>query len=475
MRSGSRILGALLVPLIALVFLWLANSRPGYFTNVTYLGGLMLLEVVIVAVWHYEKIFFLIMMLAFLWGGSSLPLVGAGEVGRWVFLIVGAAVGLFRWLDRDRRQPLGSLHLTAGLCVLSAVVSGVVSARTELSLLKTTSLFFLFLYGSCGARVAVAGREATFFRGLLTASEVVAYVCVFFYFVLRFAVLGNPNSLGAVMGVAVIPLLVWGTLVADERQIKHRRIVALCLATLLLVSSASRAGILACAFSVTVTCIALRRGTLLLKGLMVVVFLVAGLAVIQPDQFDSLVSTATETILFKGKPEQGLLGSRKDPWQDTVDVIKESPWFGSGFGTDRMQTRYQTDSMIRTLEGNSREHGSSYLGLLQYLGLLGIVPFVILLALVSLQAYRVCRWMWRSGSPYGYAVPLTMVCLAGLVHAAFEDWLFAVGYYLSVFFWTCVFLLFDLQPRPARQPVVVQRTWVTSQVHPSQVAVSAHR
>ena len=43
-------------------------------------------------------------------------------------------------------------------------------------------------------------------------------------------------------------------------------------------------------------------------------------------------------------------------------------------------------------------------------------------------------------------VPFALVVLAGLVHAGFEDWLFAVGSYLCVFFWVCAFLLTDLVP-----------------------------
>ncbi len=38
---------------------------------------------------------------------------------------------------------------------------------------------------------------------------------------------------------------------------------------------------------------------------------------------------------------------------------------------------------------------------------------------------------------------------AGLAHAAFEDWMFAVGYYLSVFFWAMAFILVDLLPETA--------------------------
>jgi hypothetical protein len=39
-----------------------------------------------------------------------------------------------------------------------------------------------------------------------------------------------------------------------------------------------------------------------------------------------------------------------------------------------------------------------------------------------------------------------MVIFAGLIHAAFEDWLFAPGYYLCVFFWSVAFVLIDFAP-----------------------------
>ncbi|MGA8541761.1 MAG: hypothetical protein WB566_19820, partial [Terriglobales bacterium] len=52
-----------------------------------------------------------------------------------------------------------------------------------------------------------------------------------------------------------------------------------------------------------------------------------------------------------------------------------------------------------------------------------------------------------------YAIPLAMVVLAGLVDASFEDWLFAVGYYLCVFVWVFAFVLADLVPDAALVPI----------------------
>jgi O-antigen ligase len=474
MRFTSRIFGLLVIPVVAVVMLLTAETHPGYFSNVTYLGGLLLLEVALAAVWHYERWFFFILMLTFIWAGTNLPLAGAGSVVRWVFLAVGAFVGLVKWAEQEPRQHFTGIHLVALLCVLSAVVSAMVSNRTQMSLLKSSSFFLLFLYGSCGVRVAVAGREAGFFRRLLTACEGISYVSGFLYIVLRFELFGNPNSLGAVMGVAIVPVLFWGVLIAEDRSLRHRRAFAFLLASYLLYSSVSRAGFLACAIAITVACIALRRHKLLIQGAFAVIFMGAVIAVVQPGQFDALVSSFSEDLIYKGKPQEGLLGSRTSPWKDTVAVIRESPWFGSGFGTDVAPGEpVQASSVFRTIEGTVREHGNSYLALLEYVGLLGVVPFVILLYQTLRLVFRSCCWMWRTGDAHHYAVPLAMICVAGLVHAVFEDWLFAVGYYLNIFFWTSVFILSDLQPRPLKKAIALYNPWRHAPANPEPVPVSA--
>src|ERR1700752_2799324 len=140
MKSESRIFGLLALPAVALLLLLAAEFYPGYFNNVTYLAGLLLLEVVAVAVWHYDNWFFLILMIIFLWAGMEIRLSGGAPV-RWVFLSVGALVGLIKWAESDRRKRLGGLHLVAFLCVLAAVVSSIASNRTQTSLLKSSSLF----------------------------------------------------------------------------------------------------------------------------------------------------------------------------------------------------------------------------------------------------------------------------------------------------------------------------------------------
>jgi O-antigen ligase len=172
------------------------------------------------------------------------------------------------------------------------------------------------------------------------------------------------------------------------------------------------------------------------------------MAVANPSHMGELVASLSGRFVFKveGRPHQGILGSRDTPWDDTIAAVKQHPWFGTGFGTSDLGSEGSDvqGSSIYTVEGSNREHGSSYLAMAEYMGLLGILPFLLLLVLVLRAVGRAYTWMRRSGDLNHYAVPFAMVSLAGLIHAAFEDWLFAPGSYICLFFWVLAFLLIDL-------------------------------
>ena len=131
--------------------------------------------------------------------------------------------------------------------------------------------------------------------------------------------------------------------------------------------------------------------------------------------------------------------------------------------------------VFATTEGSVREHGNSYLALLQYVGMLGIAPFLVLLAMAFRQIFLGLSRMWRTRDARSYTVPLVLVCIAGLVHAFFEDWLFAVGFYLNIFFWTSVFVLAELQRERAPEPVRVSRSWSSIPVSAAQAPLSPSR
>ena len=202
------------------------------------------------------------------------------------------------WM-REHKHTYTSFHLVALFCVAAALVSAMVSADPATALLKVVSLFLLFAYGAGGARLAIRGREIKFVLGLLLGMEITAYLTALAYLG-GIHLWGNPNSLGAVVGVAIVPFLLWGFLIAETRAQRYRRFGALCLSGVLLYMSLSRAGMLAAAVTTLVMLVALRRQRLLIQGAFVVFTFVAIAAMVQPSHFDELVATFTSNVIHKG-------------------------------------------------------------------------------------------------------------------------------------------------------------------------------
>jgi O-antigen ligase len=425
--------------------IYIAVSRPAYFSSSNELATLLFLQVLLAAIWNYRTRFFPLLLAVFLWAGSMLPMNVAWTSGRWVVLAAGALVGLIAYA-RDPRYYFTTFHLVAFFCVVAALVSAAVSAYPRLALLKAVSLLLLFLYGSTGARLAFLGREASFFSKLLLGCELLVYATAISYFVFQFEVFGNPNSLGAVMGVTAAPVLLWGILVSERPTTRWRRTFAFALALLLLFSSYARAGIAAGVVSCILLCVGLRRYGLLLRGLALALSLAAFAAAVVP-LHQQTSESLTSVFVYKGRREDGILASRKSVWEETFSAIQDHPWFGSGFGTSPTSSEVVPHSgNFESLREATREHGNSYLAISEWVGFVGGIPFFTLVVLIAVNIGRALAQMRRTGNVFSPAIPLAGILVAGLVHAAFEDWLFAVGYYLCVFFWSLAFVMVDVLP-----------------------------
>jgi O-antigen ligase len=435
---------------------YLAMTRPGYLSNEQYLGALVLLQIVLVALWNFRSRFFVLIVISFLLAGIDIPGRGAWIAARWFVLIVGALAGYLAYM-KEREHRFGAFHLVAFFCVVAATVSAVVSSYPTQALMKASSLLLLFLYGASGMRLAVLGRERRFILSFLLGCEILTYITGVCYFLAGLHFFGNPNSLGAVAGVVLAPTLLWGVFISEDLMQRRRRTFALMLAVLLLLSSYARAGMLAAFLSCGLMCLMLRQYRFLIKGVAFLFIAAIFVAILLPPP-ESESTSVVSTFLFKGKSETNILGSRKSPWDQTVSEVKQNPFFGTGYGTSATSYDFTTENLqYISLDETSREHGDSYLEIVEWVGLLGVVPFYALVLIVLLNARRVLVWMRRTGNQFSLAVPLTAIMVAGVVHAAFEDWLFAVGYYLSVVFWALAFVLVDVLPQPVAKTVEADR------------------
>jgi O-antigen ligase len=436
------------ITLGGILVLCAAFLRPGYFSDPRFLGGLVFLQLLTAILLKYRAMFFPALMIVFLVAGTGIPVHSLWTSMRWLLLGAGALVGFVLWL-RNRQRPIGIFHVVAFGCVLTALVSAMVSTYPEVAVLKGASLFLLFLYGACGARLGLTWREEKFLPDLLLGCEVLVYTSALAYFVLHVELFGNRNSLGVAMGVIALPFLLWGVLMSQSRPLRLRRSAAFLLCQVLLLCSYERAGFVAALVSSTLLCVGLKRYRLFVTGL-ALVCLAAPIVVAfmpLPAASDSDDGSLTTRFVYKGKREAGVLASRKTVWEKTLSSLREHPWFGTGFGTSA--TAYDKTQIAEKFSSSGqlmREHGNSYLEILEWVGWLGVAPFVALLLLIAMNIVRVFAWVRRTGNFSSPAVPLAAFLAGGLVHAGFEDWLFAVGYHTCVLFWIFAFLLPDFIP-----------------------------
>lgn len=448
-ESGSRTVIILAGGFVVLGLLLFA--RPQYFASPEVLGAAIAAQVLLFSLVKYKQAFFSILMAAFLWAGIDLPLSGSWLQGRWIVLAIGALAGLAIYV-RDPDHRFGLIHLLAFSCVLSAVVSASVSAYPQEALLKSLSLFLLFLYGATGARLAVPVlNPQRFFRKLLVVCEVITYFTALANFLFRWPVFGNPNSQGAIMGVLIVPVMLWGFLCAESTVTKRRLGFCLGLAIALLMSTYARAGIAGAVVACFLVCIAMRQYRLIVAGLAATLAIAALTAILGPRPTGMIEDNRPKSIsalfLYKGKATEDLMASRRGPWEQTVSVIKQHPWFGSGFGTSVTGQSSTYFEMTRKRFVDSRmirEHGNSYLAIAEWSGLLGVLPFYLLVGTTLAYCRTALMRLRRTGNIFAPAVPAAAILVAGLIDAGFEDWLFAVGYYLSVFLWAMAFILADV-------------------------------
>jgi O-antigen ligase len=437
----------------AAVVLYLTYSHLRYFGSVSFLGAILFLEITIACLWKYKERFFILLIVAFAWAGMSVPLENAWTAGRWAVLGVGAVGGFMVWM-RDTSTHFRLLHLLAVACVGTAFVSASVSPFVQMASYKALSLLLLFLYCSCGARASVLGREERFISGLVWGCELLVYGTSVCYMLLGQAIWGNPNSLGAVMSVAVFPILLWAWMNAEGPVRKARRLLALLLCVYLTFFSMARAGIAAVVVTMLVYCLCLRQYKLLVRVVAIILCGIAITGMLAPAALSSSLRGFADDILYKGHKEKGVLGSRRTPWEKSLSTIKEHPLFGTGYGTSPTgEDPGLNFGRFASSAETARENGSSYVNIVEWVGLLGVIPFVALLTVSVINVGRVCRTMLQTRDPRNYTIPFAMVVLSGLIHANFEDWLFAVGYYLCVYFWFVSFVLAEFVP--ARSPDLV--------------------
>jgi hypothetical protein len=419
---------------VALLF-YLSVYRPYLFGESNLLALLVLVAAGFIAS-QYETHFWTLMIAVFFWAGSAFPLAGVMNLFRWVVLGAGAFLSLGYYARRANRIPFNHQHLLGLFAVVAAFASALVSVNPLITVLKALSLAALFVYASIGARILWARNPEPFVRRLVLLTEVLVYFTAICYSA-SFAAWGNPNSLGLIMGCICWPVLLWRLILPAARQGAARRLVPLVICGVLLVLSLSRASLTAAFLSSVFLLLGARRFRNLLLGISLLAVILLSMFLVTPGRFKD----ASEALMYKNGEHGNFMDSRQKPWERSLRSFREHPWLGLGFGAADNSAEWRFGYV--TQGQHTRERGSSYLTMLESAGILGTLPCALLLLALVRDIWRVFSWLRRTADVNQPAVVAAAILLGGLVNAFFEDWMFAVGYYMSVIFWVLAFSLPD--------------------------------
>ena len=215
------------------------------------------------------------------------------------------------------------------------------------------------------------------------------------------------------------PFAAFVTLVFMNCYLAHKKkifIILFFISTAAVVMSASRAAIMALVVPVLYSIIFAKGVGRLRKGIIVLLVASAMLSVPIADRISTGLVEKQQNSYDAGS----VFSSREGKWENRIAEFKESPIVGVGF------CAVSLDSTGDYSATGGVEPGSAYLAVLSMTGLLGIIPYL----LVLFSAYKCVR---REETE----VARLRMCLllAGLVHTFAEGYTLHAGSQMFLVFW----------------------------------------
>ncbi len=369
------------------------------------------------------------------------------SLGRWVLLAGTAAVstwllGFSQWVKPFPKQTggIGAILLVFYLLALSTALAGF---QVLLSVMKWMLLgvqlfavvyaanrllslnHWIWLVGGLFVLFAVP-TVLTFMGGVTGYSPVVSFFGI--YHQGRLAVLGNPNSVGMVaLASGITALWVQGIPFVRERWAWWSVPIGVFVASALVVFwTASRSSLGGLAVGVLIW--AVTTG----KSARVISLGTIGVLILWAWSFDFSVLDSLGMVVER---LQGgtLLNTREGVWEASIRNWKEYPWFGHGYGVT--EGGYELEGLTGSV-GSVRD-GSGYFGVLESIGVVGLISILLLYAAVARNLWTL--WIKHTGK---YPQPDWMLAAFGgslflgfAVNAVGEPWLLGPGSFPHLVFW----------------------------------------
>lgn len=266
----------------------------------------------------------------------------------------------------------------------------------------------------------------------------------------------GPNMLGALLLMS-IPLLVWKIYYLWRNKFQcFFWICLLVIVFLFLLMANSRASIVGSLFCV-VSLIYTLESRKWIPIVTTFVLLITTILIIYPTILDSAVN---KYIYKNAAQELGVFHTRKSPWEVSVEQAKLGGWFGGGHGVTIGDYNFQGGM---STGGYGREKGNTPLAIVEELGLVGLMLYILVLASLYrhlLRAYHRCKHVKLK-----VLLGILIGAISGMIfHSMFEAWWVAPGSPEYVYFWTLVgagigvsrLIELDLMDRSKKQDEISQ-------------------
>lgn len=422
----------------------------------------MLLLIVGLAFLH-PQIYLLSMIIVS--SANSMPIFGivSGQLSlaRWILLAVAAIIAIATAFRNSFAVLLVKIKTIQVLmiCMLAIIAcSSVYSVNPLLSYMKGLTLLMLallFIFGHrhfvgngfervSGLQIKIGWMLRTIVGGSIAYALVAPGVA---FLGLGFGGLyGHPNALGAMLGIFAVPFFLYDFICERRPEGKIFHGVVLLITTVSILATRSRASLLAAVGASFLILYFLRRkAAVALLALMLVSFGFIW-------SFDlPLFQDVSQEFALKGG--EMVLGTRAQMWEEGIENIKGSPFWGWGFGTSKesitgwgTQTGGAGWTLSTTAWLGDREKGSSYLGITEELGFIGAIPAYLLILFLIGQLLFILRM--RQVVPRAEWMLLLLlysVIISGLINAGFEAWFFSLGSHITILYWIVVFLYFGFR------------------------------
>lgn len=377
---------------------------------------------------------------------------GLAGLLRWPVLF--GVAGIAAWItafSRDSLRPLAPEATptvkAVGLLLAVYFITAVAGFAVELSLLKLSlavAQVFLLVYAAnrlftlrewylvsyCFAALMAVIIAILFTAGLTGWTPIRTHWGIFHQN--RLAVLSNPNSVAMValtgglfalwadrwpffqrLGLTRFPLL----------QYAPWAFVGMAAFTLLW--TASRTSQVAFMVGLFIWVLASRRNLMVVGGT-VFIGIVAWLWRRGRD-----VAESAEALLTRWQGDELLL-TRGGVWEESLRNWQEHPWFGHGFGVT--EGGFEGQSLLESI-GSVRD-GSGYFGVLESIGIVGVVALLTLYGVVAYNLYRLAVAEGRDQSSLAWTLGMMggTVFFGLAVNLAGEPWLLGPGAFLHITF-----------------------------------------